>query len=50
MRYRIKSRLMDITDMENIRIITNKNELEGTCYIEVLPGAYKNKCWNEGSL
>jgi hypothetical protein len=36
--------------MEEIRIITNKSELEGTCYMEVLPGPYKEKCWNEGSL
>lgn len=36
--------------MEDIRIIKNKNELEGTCYMEILPGAYKNQCWNDGSL
>jgi hypothetical protein len=36
--------------MEVIRIITNKDELEGTCYIEILPGPYANQCWNEGSL
>jgi hypothetical protein len=24
--------------------------LEGTCYIEVLPGSYNGQCWNEGSL
>jgi hypothetical protein len=36
--------------MEEIRIITNKGELEGTCYIEVLPGPYREQCWNEGSL
>jgi hypothetical protein len=36
--------------MEEIRIITNKGELEGTCYMEVLPGPYREQCWNEGSL
>ncbi|MFZ0959301.1 MAG: hypothetical protein WAO35_00230 [Terriglobia bacterium] len=36
--------------MKSIRIITTKSELEGTGYIEVLPGAYKEKCWNEGYL
>ncbi len=36
--------------MKAIRVITNKDELEGTGYIEVLPGSYKNQCWNEGSL
>jgi hypothetical protein len=36
--------------MKEIRIITNKGELEGTCYMEILPGPYREKCWNEGSL
>lgn len=36
--------------MEDIRIITDKGELEGTCYVEILPGAYKKQCWNDGSL
>jgi hypothetical protein len=36
--------------VEEIRIITNKGELEGTCYMEILPGPYREKCWNEGSL
>ncbi len=34
----------------SIRIIKNKSELEGTGYIEFLPGAYHGICWNEGSL
>ena len=34
----------------NIRIIMNRAELKGTCYVELLPGPYINKCWNEGSL
>jgi hypothetical protein len=36
--------------MNNIRIIKNKTELEGTVYIELLPGAYNGVTWNEGSL
>ncbi len=36
--------------MKNIRIIKNKTELEGTVYIELLPGAYNGVCWNEGSI
>jgi len=36
--------------MEAIRIIRNKAELEGTAYIELLPGRYNEQCWNEGSL
>jgi energy-coupling factor transporter ATP-binding protein EcfA2 len=36
--------------MDNIRIIKNKSELEGTVYIELLPGAYHGICWNEGSI
>jgi len=36
--------------MNSICIITDIKELEGTAYIEVLPGAYKDKCWNDGSL
>ena len=36
--------------MEAIRIIKNKDELDGTAYVELLPGAYSNQCWNENSL
>ena len=36
--------------MEEIRSITDKAELEGTAYIELLPGKYKGHCWNDGSL
>jgi hypothetical protein len=36
--------------MEAIRIIRNKTELEGTAYVELLPGPYIQQCWNEGSL
>ncbi len=36
--------------MNNIRIIKNKTELEGTVYFEFLPGAFSGICWNEGSL
>ncbi len=34
----------------SIRILKNKIDLEGTNYIELLPGAYHGICWNEGSL
>jgi hypothetical protein len=36
--------------MEDIRLIKDKAELEGTAYFEILPGPYKDKCWNEGSI
>lgn len=36
--------------MEEIAIIRGKSELEGTCYIEVIPGKYQKKHWQEGSL
>ena len=35
--------------MEAIRILA-KSELQGTAYVEVLPGRYASKCWNESSL
>jgi hypothetical protein len=31
-------------------MITDQNELRGTCYIEVLPGKYQNKCWTPQSV
>lgn len=36
--------------MEEIAIIRDKSELEGTCYIEIVPGKYQKKHWQEGSL
>lgn len=36
--------------MNNVRIIKNKFDLEGTNYIKLLPGAYNGICWNEGSI
>ena len=36
--------------MERIEIIKDKSELEGTCYIEVSPGKYQGKHWEETSL
>jgi hypothetical protein len=36
--------------MNEIRAITEKSELEGTAYVELLPGKYKDLCWNDGSL
>lgn len=32
----------------NIELITDKNELEGTCYFEFAPGRYSKKHWQEG--
>ena len=31
-------------------MITDQGELEGTCYIEVLPGKFANECWNSESV
>jgi len=31
-------------------MIADQDELEGTCYIEVLPGKYENECWNPQSV
>jgi hypothetical protein len=42
--------MMEDSRANNIRIIKNKSELEGTGYIELLPGAYNGVTWNEGSL
>lgn len=36
--------------MEEIKLIKNKNELEGTCYFEFLPGKYNNQCWQDDSV
>lgn len=33
-----------------MKIIRSKDELEGTCYIEVLPGKYNGKCWSDDSI
>ncbi|MGW8956951.1 hypothetical protein [Paenibacillus sp. NPDC055715] len=33
-----------------MKIIKNKEELEGTCYIEILPGRYLGQCWNDTSI
>ncbi|MFM0643661.1 hypothetical protein PQR14_04985 [Paraburkholderia bryophila] len=32
------------------RAITDRASLEGTAYVEVMAGAYSNRCWNDGSL
>ena len=34
----------------DIKILRDKNELEGTCYMEVLPGKYDGKCWSDTSI
>jgi hypothetical protein len=36
--------------VDPIRLIRDKAELQGTCYIELLPGEYKGQCWNDGSV
>ena len=36
--------------MEKIVIIRDKSALDGTCYVEVVPGKYQKKHWQEGSL
>lgn len=36
--------------MEKIEIITDKSNLEGTCYIEVSLGKYQGKHWEDTSL
>lgn len=33
-----------------MKIIYNLEELEGSCYIEVLPGKYNGESWNQGSI
>ncbi|MFO0805574.1 MAG: hypothetical protein U0791_20935 [Gemmataceae bacterium] len=39
-----------VCSMDPIRLIRDKTELQGTCYFEFLPGPYRNKCWNDGSV
>lgn len=34
----------------SIQIIRDTKQLESTAYVEILPGAYRDECWNEGSL
>ena len=36
--------------MAFLQILKDKSQLDGTAYFELLPGKYKEKCWNEGSL
>ncbi len=36
--------------MHAIQIIRDKSKLQSTAYIELLPGRYRDECWNEGSL
>lgn len=31
-------------------MITDRGELEGTCYIEILPGKFQGECWNSQSV
>ncbi|KPF67744.1 hypothetical protein IP84_12480 [beta proteobacterium AAP99] len=34
----------------DIRLITSTKDLDGTQYFELMPGAYRGRCWNEGSI
>ncbi|MDY3555944.1 hypothetical protein R5W24_005090 [Gemmata sp. JC717] len=36
--------------MSPIRLIRDTAELSGTCYFEFLPGPYRGRCWNAGSV
>ncbi len=36
--------------MEPITILRDPALLDGTAYIELLPGGYRDSCWNAGSL
>lgn len=36
--------------MEPITIFRDPAALEGTAYIELLPGGYRDSCWNAGSV
>jgi hypothetical protein len=33
-----------------IYLIRDLTELRGTCYFEILPGKYQEKCWNQNSV
>jgi hypothetical protein len=33
-----------------LKLITNKEELEGTAYFELLPGQFNNKFWNNNAI
>lgn len=37
-------------ETDAIRILRSRDELEGTAYIELLPGRYQGRSWNDGSL
>jgi hypothetical protein len=36
--------------MDPIRLIRDQADLQGTCDFELLPGEYRGRCWNEGSV
>jgi hypothetical protein len=36
--------------MEPITILRDPAALEGTAYIELVPGGYRDSCWNAGSV
>lgn len=33
--------------MKHITFITDKSKLKGTCYIEIVPGKYQQKHWQD---
>jgi hypothetical protein len=45
-----KSWIQGSSNMVRIAIIHHRFELEGTGYIEIVPGKYQQKHWQEGSL
>jgi len=36
--------------MSFLHLVRDKTSLEGTVFIELLPGRYKGTCWNSGSV
>lgn len=36
-------------DLKDLTLFTDNSKLDGSTYIELLPGIYKDKCWNKES-
>lgn len=36
-------------DLKDLTLITDVTKLDGTCYIELQPGVFKNEFWSNGS-
>lgn len=45
-----ESAFQKLVPSSGIRLIYDKSELRGTCYVELVPGKYEGQCWNDGSL